>query len=193
MILLQGLLRDEPSAWSELVGKYSPLLLGISRRTFASYGYAASNHDCEDAVADVWRNLLHNDRQLVRQCIERGQLLPTLHVLTRNRTVDLMRRRKLVAAPLEEATEIAVCDAETADPDERDVSSFLPQALARLSPRERALVELFYLQAKSYREIELLIGVPQNSIGPTLKRAVAKLKAAIDDASEEMYAVKNGS
>lgn len=190
--LLQRLLQDDPAAWREIVEKYSGLLLAISRRTFSSYGFEASEEDCEDAVADVWRNLLQNNRQVVRQCIERGQLLPTLHVLTRNRSVDVMRRRKCVSVPLDNAVEEVAVDATDSAADSESIE-LLPRALERLSVRERTLVELFYLHDKKYREIELLLGIPQNSIGPTLARALAKLRQTLSDPQKEAYAVKDDS
>ena len=182
-ILLQRLLDDDPSAWKELVGKYSGLLLALARRTFAAYGFAASNHDCEDAVAETWSNLLRNERQQIRRCLERGQLLPTLHVLTRNRTVDVMRRRKLVTEPLQEEL-VEATAAEPALESTPDLAHRLRAALARLSTKERTLVELFYLQEKKYREIELLTGVSQNSVGPTLARALLKLRDALGRATD---------
>jgi RNA polymerase sigma factor (sigma-70 family) len=48
-----------------------------------------------------------------------------------------------------------------------------------LNARERTLVELFFLQGKKYREIAALTGVAQNSIGPTLGRALSKLRTAL--------------
>ncbi|MCG3149009.1 MAG: hypothetical protein PCFJNLEI_02461 [Verrucomicrobiae bacterium] len=173
-ILLRRLLADDPPAWQELVNKYSALLLSISQRTFAGYGFTASTHDCEDVVAEVWRNLLHHDRRLLRQCLERQQLLPTLHVVTRNRTIDVMRRRKLITQPL--ADELVEVPAAEPAP---DLSGRLQQALAQLAPKERTLIELFYLQRKKYREIELLTGISANSIGPTLARALGKLRVTV--------------
>jgi len=129
-------------------------------------------------VAEVWRNLLQHDRRLVRQCLERGSLLAMLHTLTRHRSVDLLRRRKLVTEPFTEELELAPA-AEPELEDRSQLTERLGPALARLSARERALVELFYLHQKSYREIELLTGVRLNSIGPTLGRALAKLRTAL--------------
>lgn len=187
-LFLHRLLEDDSSAWREIVSKYSGLLLAIARRTFAAYGFVASEPDCEDAVAEVWRNLLDHDRRIVRQCLERGQLLPTLHVLTRNRAIDQMRRRKFIGASMEELEEVAATD----EPEsESSLAEELPRALAALSPRERTLVELFYLHDKKYREIEQLTGIPQNSIGPTLTRVLAKLRDTLSEKPEEVYAIPN--
>lgn len=173
-----------------MVEKYSGLLLAISRRTFASYGFEASNQDCEDVVAEVWGNLLQNERQLIHQCLERRQLLPALHVLTRNRSIDVMRRRKFVAQPLtEELMEVPAVDDESES--YAELTDLLPKALAELSAKERTLVDLFYLHGKKYREIELLTGVSQNGIGPTLARALTKLRDSMAESRKEIYAIRD--
>ena len=41
-----------------------------------------------------------------------------------------------------------------------------------------AVVRLFHLEGKSYREIGSVIGMPENSIGPILSRARNKLHRA---------------
>jgi len=177
--LLNRLLRHDSAAWDELISGYSGFLLAITRRTFAAYGVKATSQDHEDAVADVWKNLLENDRRVVRQCLERGNFPQTLQVLARNRSIDVMRKRQATNVPLHEGHGMI-------DPGEPAVLQAFPpeavkQAVASLPPREKTLVNLFFLQGKKYREIAALTGIPQNSIGPTLARAIARLRKMLDD------------
>lgn len=182
--LLERLLREEGSAWGELVRRYSGLLLETARRTFGSYGFAASYHDREDAVAAVWQNLLAQDLALVRQCLERRNLLPTLYVLVRNRCVDTMRRQKMHAEPITDDCLVAAPESET--PGGLPVSPEKGiEALEKLAPRERTLVQLFYLRDLKYREISDLTGIPMNSIGPMLGRALEKLRKILLAAAPE--------
>ena len=175
--LLAGLVAHDARAWRRLVDKYSPLLLAVSRRTFASYGFRSTSEDVEDAVADVWSNLLAGNLRLVHQCLARGNLLQTLQVLARNRSVDLMRKRRLNTVRLDEGFAVAEGDEEETD---FDVDPHeLTAAMDELTPRQRALVQLFFLQGRKYREIADLTGIPQNSVGPTLTRAVARLRQVL--------------
>ncbi len=50
---------------------------------------------------------------------------------------------------------------------------------APLSGKERLLITLTYFHEKSYREIVEMTGMPQNSIGPTLRRALDKVKKVL--------------
>lgn len=170
--LVRRLLRDEPDAWAELVREHAGLLAAVARRTFASYGFDAAPHDAEDAVAEVWRNLLANDRRLLHTSLERDSLLQTLHVLARNRSIDIMRRRKSWTVELRDDHEQPAAPAPAAS--ESDLAR-LRSAIEALAPRERTLIRLFFLQRKRYREIAELTGIAQNSIGPTLARAVERL------------------
>lgn len=178
--LLKRLLRRDQLAWNELVERYSGLLLAIVRGTFARYGFTPAAADVEDMVADVWQNLLANDLKIVRQCFQHGYFLQTLHVLARNRTIDMLRSRKLETVPLD-GNEPAVEPPPPAIPAAGvDVSEAqLHQALVTLTPKERTLIALFFLQGKKYREIATLTGISMNSIGPTLGRALIKLRQVL--------------
>lgn len=176
--LLQRLVRRESAAWEELVRQYSGLLCSMARRTMSGYGYEAAAQDAEDVVAEVWKNLLDRDCRLIRQSLRRQNFLQMLHVLARNRSVDLIRKRRGDNMPLREDI-VAELPYEPQEP-ERPIDLRLPvEALRQLAPRERACVALFFLQRKKYREIETITGIPQNSIGPTLNRALAKLRECL--------------
>jgi RNA polymerase sigma-70 factor (ECF subfamily) len=45
-----------------------------------------------------------------------------------------------------------------------------------LPPREADVIRQFHLEGKSYREISASLGIPENSIGPTLNRALDRMR-----------------
>lgn len=171
--LLTDLLAGDPRAWEELVREYSPLLFGLVRKTFASYGVPGSTTEFEDAVAEVWKNLLENERRVLRQCHAKGNFLQTLYVLARHRAIDVMRRRRRT---------FDIADIQVASLSEAEPSDELAAAIAavrQLPQKQQVLVNLFFLQRKTYREITELTGMPQNSIGPTIARALSRLRKAL--------------
>lgn len=176
--LLQQLLDDNPKAWTQLVAEYSSLLVRVANRTFAAYGFKPVTHDAEDVVSVVWSNVLANDRRIVRRCLENGRWLPTLYTLARNRAVDVMRATKMTTLPLDESQLPEPEIDKTSD--EPDVSlEQLQTAMLTLNQREQTFINLFFLQSKKYHEIAALTGVAQNSIGPTLWRALTKLRGKL--------------
>jgi RNA polymerase sigma-70 factor (ECF subfamily) len=50
-----------------------------------------------------------------------------------------------------------------------------------LTGAEADVVRLYHLEGKSYHEISSAVGMPENSIGPTLSRARAKLRRTVSD------------
>ena len=50
--------------------------------------------------------------------------------------------------------------------------------LAELNGHEAEVVRMYHLEGKSYQEISSLVGMPENSIGPTLFRARQKMRRA---------------
>jgi RNA polymerase sigma-70 factor (ECF subfamily) len=175
--LLRNLLKGDELAWQAFIGDYAGLMLGIARRTFATYGFDSATQDAEDAVAEAWRNLLDRNGLLIRKCLKRGNLLQTLIVLARNRAVDIMRKRKGITVEFEERHGGSVDFPAPEAPQPSD--SALRTAVRKLPDRERTLVTLFFLQRRKYREIAVLTGIPQNSIGPTIARALRRLREDI--------------
>jgi RNA polymerase sigma-70 factor (ECF subfamily) len=56
--------------------------------------------------------------------------------------------------------------------------------LGELDGEEADIVRLYYLEGKSYHEISRDTGVPENTIGPVLSRARAKMRrASVDTAA----------
>ena len=57
--------------------------------------------------------------------------------------------------------------------------------LRTLHGPEADVVRMYHLEGKSYREISSSVGMPENSIGPTLSRARAKLRQAGVDVADD--------
>lgn len=175
---------DDPEGWDTLARKTLPILKGLANRNFCKYGYDADTATCEDICSQIWHQLLAEDRKLLRTCLEEDRLLPMLHTLARNRCIDHIRKfRKLSYSDEELLPESFGAPPEQAPGLRRD---WLLNHIRTLTGREREVIELFYLQDLSYREIHQVSGIPENSIGPTLKRALKRLREQIE--SEESHA-----
>jgi len=184
MMHKQALLSGNPRAWDEMAREYLPLLQGLARRNFFKYGYQADAATCEDIGSQIWHQLLAEDRRLFRVCLEEDRLLPMLHTLARNRCIDHIRKHRNLSYSDEEVYGEEPGEKQNQAPGlEREWLLLHVRSLPR---RERELIELFYLQELSYREIHQVSGIPENSIGPTLQRALKHLRNRIE--SEEPHA-----
>jgi RNA polymerase sigma-70 factor (ECF subfamily) len=48
--------------------------------------------------------------------------------------------------------------------------------MAGLDVAEAQIVRMYHLEGKSYQEISSAVGMPENSVGPTLSRAREKMR-----------------
>jgi RNA polymerase sigma-70 factor, ECF subfamily len=54
----------------------------------------------------------------------------------------------------------------------------IERLLEELDGAEAEIVRLYHLEGKSYHEISTAVGMPENSVGPTLSRARSKMRRA---------------
>jgi RNA polymerase sigma-70 factor (ECF subfamily) len=107
---------------------------------------------------------------------EQAASLAWLFTVVRNTWTDQVRRRSVrsrAAVAFEEA------DAWSFD-DSLVTALAVRQALARLGPRERRVIELVDMQGLSYREAAEAIGVPIGTVMSRLSRARSHLLILID-------------
>jgi len=87
--------------------------------------------------------------------------------------------RKLVeghsAVPLGDM--VARAETDEVEPEQRIADQEeVGRLLGQLQGSEATVVRMYHLEGKSYQEISRTTGMPENSVGPTLSRARAKLR-----------------
>ena len=92
---------------------------------------------------------------------------------------ELARKRLLVASAAE--TDLTQSSrVSSTDPANRLIDDEqrerLHRMLDRLPKKQRELVRMFHLQGRSYADISDQLQIPIGSVGPTLRRAEAKLR-----------------
>ena len=105
------------------------------------------------------------------------------------RAVDHIRSRQRQAA-----RSLALDDGKAARSEDRALNTVVDrhamnQALEQLSPRQRSLISLFYLQAKSYQEIAAEMGITIGTVGSMKAEALTRLRYAFAAGSGEGNAV----
>jgi RNA polymerase sigma-70 factor (ECF subfamily) len=154
-----------------------PVLLVLARRM------CASEADAADVVQDSLESaLLAGDRLHAVENLQ-AWLVTILH----RRMIDLFRKREreqlgdppeepavTQEAPVTDAPRWASVDAEQ-----------LRAAVERLDPEFHEVFILHAFERRSYKEIALALGIPQNTVGTRLLRARRKLRVLLLGGSEE--------
>lgn len=174
--LLQRLLGRDERALGELYDHLAPWVLGVAVRIL---------HDPDEAeevlgnvFEQVWTRIHLHDPQ-------RGPLVPWVLSIARNRSVDILRRRRRWWRKTErverewvasgEALELAPDTAEAAVPG-WPVHRAVHQALASLPAEQRRAVLLAYFEGLSHVEIAHRTGDPLGTVKTRLRLAHRKLE-----------------
>jgi RNA polymerase sigma-70 factor (ECF subfamily) len=174
-LLLQLCLEHHPRAWESFVDRFLGLVIHVVNHTADSRGLPLSPQDLEDLTSDVFVTIIADDYAVLRRFKKESSLSTYLTVIARRVVVRELLRRKL--------------NAPSETPDIEEAADHQPPVEARLSDREEVerlmselegeeakIVQLYHIEGKSYEEIGSTLGIPSNSVGPTLYRARAKLR-----------------
>lgn len=185
--LLTRCLAEEPGAWRDFVDRFISLFVHVINHTAHSRSVPLSQHDVDDVCAEIFLTLLANDYRVLRQFRGNSSLATYLTVVARRIVVrEIDRRRKAEALghvsgrPNFGRYQAAVgsADVSAGDPQRRfDDREEVQSLLSDLPPTDAEVVRQFHLEGKSYREISSGLGIPENSIGPTLSRAREKMRS----------------
>lgn len=177
----------EPRAWEAFVDRFLGLVLHVVRHTARSRSLQLHPQDEEDLVAEFFAAVIRDDFAVLRRFRLESSLATYLAVVARRIVVrELLRRpfpsRVNEGGPPGAFEHLADVGAESP---ERRVSNReeVERLMSGLTGPEADVVRLYHLEGKTYREISSTIGIPENSIGPTLTRARAKMRQTVADSS----------
>lgn len=176
--LLQRCLNHKPRAWEDFVDRYLGLVVHVIRHTSQSRGLRLTKQDEEDLAAEFFLAVINDDFAILRRFRGESSLATYLTVIARRVVVRELLKRKTAAAGHEQLASPELVSADPQPVAEERISNReeVEHLLQDLSPPEADVVRLYHLEGKSYHEISAATKIPENSIGPLLSRARAKLR-----------------
>ena len=186
--LVRGCVQGDSDAWSELVRRFIRLVYHVVRETLITRTGKALREDIDDLTEEVFAHLVANDFRVLAGLKEPFHLKSWLAVVAKRKVLDACKKKEIravsldqpamkdgVLAPLEQFLGIP----DNSSVDEEEVQIVLNEA--PLNGKERLLLMLTYFHEKSYREIAEITGMTQNSIGPTVRRGLDKVRKTYED------------
>ncbi|MGH9313354.1 MAG: RNA polymerase sigma factor [Vicinamibacterales bacterium] len=161
----ETLTMDEPTFRALYERTARPLWAYLSRMT-------GDRHAADDLLQDTYYRFLRADRTFASDAHRRHYLFRIATNLVRDRRRPSIRFARSVQGP----TDSSPFEPSTSPPDLARRTD-LSRALARLRPRERALLWLAYAEGSSHREIAGVLGVKAASVKMLLFRARRRLAA----------------
>lgn len=175
--LLQACLQRKPGGWEGLVDRFLGVVIHALNHATQSDSMYLDLQDREDLTSDVFLTLLNDDFAVLRRFRGDSSLATYLAVIARRVILHELAKRKFVWRGKDTAVRGGPPDRRTPAVEER-VSNRdeIRQLLGTLQQTDADIVRMYYLEGKSYHQISLSIGIPENSIGPMLSRARARMR-----------------
>ena len=178
--LVRRCLAGDGSAWEEIVRLHNRRIYNLC------YRFTNSAEDAQDLTQDVFIRIY---RTLASYDVDKGAFATWITTLTRNLLVDHFRRSKqdrvtdsIDAGLREEEDSLSLGDRledKGLSPDDhlasKETQKLVQQALARLSPELREAVILRDLQDMDYKEIAMVLRVPEATVKSRINRGRMEL------------------
>ncbi len=155
---------------------HASVVFGVARRVTFDAGLA------EDVTQEVFLSLWGNPHNFDPS---KGSLRTFLCTLAHRRAVDLVRKedgRRCRERRTAEHVE-RVVPSSNADPAEvlvdLDLRDRARRALATLAPRERQVIELAYFEGHTYREVALILDLPEGTAKTWIRNALKNLSLVL--------------
>jgi len=181
--LLQRCLTRQPNAWEDFVDRFLGLVVHVISHTSTSRSIAVSQHDLEDLASEVFIAILADDYAVLRRFRGQSSLATYLTVIARRVVVRELLKRRIVPNQAEHGDMDQVEDQANGAEERLANREEVHRLLGELHGDEAEIVRLYHLEGKNYHEISRETGVPENSIGPALSRARAKMRAIANTAA----------
>jgi RNA polymerase sigma-70 factor (ECF subfamily) len=173
--LLQRCLARKPRAWEDFVDRFMGLVIHVVNHSAQCRSLRLTAEDREDLVAQVFLTVVKDDQAVLRNFRGDSSLATYLTVVARRVVI-----RELLKLPASVSMQGAggmgvggaVSPAENRTEDREEIERLLEE----LDGAEAEIVRMYHLEGKSYHEISTAVGMPENSVGPTLSRARTKMR-----------------
>jgi len=169
--LLQRCLARKPRAWEDFVDRFMGLVVHVVNHSAQCRSLRISPEDREDLVGQVFLTIVKDDLAVLRHFRGESSLATYLTVVSRRVVVAELLKQKSSSRLNDHEGQSEVGDEQRVN--DRDE---VERMMAELNGAEASVVRMYHLEGKSYQEISSAVGMPENSVGPTLSRARRKMR-----------------
>ncbi|NIL98632.1 MAG: sigma-70 family RNA polymerase sigma factor [Planctomycetales bacterium] len=178
--LLERCVARQTGSWNEFVDRFMGLVIHVIHHAVQARSLQITAADEEDLAAEVLLEIIANDFAVLRQFRGQSSLATYLAVIARRVVIRELLHRFGRGRPTAGDGEMAeVSDPSRAAQDVLSDREQVERLLEELEGAEADVVRLYHLEGKSYYEISMATGMPENSIGPLLSRAREKLRRSM--------------
>lgn len=166
--LIGRVLSRDQVAMTEIFDRYGSMVYSVALRVLKDPAAA------EDVMQQIFFEVLETPRNFVAG---RGSLAGWLAVVSRNRAVDILRRRK-PSDPVEEVELASETDL-AAEAERNIMMEKVRNHLDKLPRDQQDQVQLAFFEGLTHSEISALTGVPLGTVKTRIRSALISLRGAV--------------
>lgn len=172
--LLERCIEGAPGAWEDFVDRFIALITHVVSATAELRLGQFSEQTRDDVIAEVFLKLVDKDFAILRRFKGQSSLGTYLVVVVRRIAVHrLTKLSRTAAARLNTEPASSVGNGEMAVENCEEVHSLL----SKMPVEEATAIRMYHLEERTYRDISMHIGIPENSVGPLLYKARTRLRS----------------
>jgi RNA polymerase sigma-70 factor, ECF subfamily len=181
--LLQGLLADEPAAWTEFNQRYGRLIERCIRRVLSRFSYIDSNEEVREVNAGLCLQLLARNKYKLRSYNDqRGTKFSTwLGLLASHAAYDYLRARR--REPHTREVDFEASDDSVPTPFDacaaREEAERVRELLADFSEKDRQFVILYFSEGLEPEEVAREMGISVKTVYSKKHKIRARLEELV--------------
>lgn len=176
--LMEGIAAGDRTAFERLHRKFAGLVFATAYRVLND------PHDAEEVAQEVFSGVWNKSRLFDPK---RGKPQVWLSTMARNRAIDRLRSKQR-RAQLRDDLQMEN-NPETIRPDQGVVeevrrteeSLVLRDALLRLKPEQREVIEMTYFKGLSQSQAAEMLGAPLGTVKARIRRGITRLRTIVSD------------
>lgn len=182
--LIDKCLGRKPRAWEDFVDRFLGLVIHVINHTAQARSLRLTPEDREDLCSEVFLTIVKDDFALLKHFRGQCSLATYLCVIARRVVVRNLLQRQADAHAGQTLVQQAATNHRYDGVQRVNDRDEVERMLEELAEDEARIVRMYHLEGKTYREISAEIGMPENSVGPTLTRARDKMRRASADTAK---------
>lgn len=167
LALVTGLKSGDQGAMADVYDRYSPVVYAVALRVLGDTGAA------EDVLQEVFLQLWRKPGAFDA---ERGSLGSWLAVITRNRAIDSLRRRR-PETDIEDVV-LSVAPDIAGEADRARAAEKVRGVMGEMAPAQRSVLEMAYWEGMSHSEIAVKTGEPLGTVKTRIRAGLIALRKA---------------
>lgn len=167
--LLRRAGRGSQEAFAELYDQLAPMVLGVVRKVVRDP--AMSEEVTQEVFVELWKLAARHDDQ-------RGSVASWAATIAHRRAVDRVRSEQSARDRIEreETKRVIEQDEPGAQVEASMEAARVRRALDRLTENQREAIDLAYFGGHTYREVAVLLGVPEGTIKTRIRDGMIRLR-----------------